>query len=156
MKAEITAHPSPLALAGLPAWTRWVSRFTLAPLTVVLLLVGLRLIAEPSRAAEEMGLVLSTPTAVVDMRVVGTFPFAFGLIGLWCLLSERRLLTGLWIATLADALALGVRAAGVRMDRSALTGREPRLLVVETVLLAVMSLGIAIESARRRRLGAAP
>jgi hypothetical protein len=65
-------------------------------------------------------------------------------------------LAGLWIAALADALALGVRAAGVSMDRSALAGREPRLLVVETVLLGVMSLGIAIESARRRRSGAAP
>jgi hypothetical protein len=155
MKAEIAATAPQMTQAGLPSWTRWVSRLFLTPLTVVLFGVGLRLIAAPARAAADMGIAITTPSGLVDMRVVGTFPLAVALIGLWCLLSERRLLPGLWIASFADALALGVRAVGVSVDREAFAGREPKLLIVEAVLLAVMLAGIAIESARRRRAGVA-
>jgi len=101
-------------------WTfsPWISRVILLLPTTIFLLISLRTIADPAGSTEEQGISLNSPLGYTILRVgFGGFPLAFAIIVLACLVSTRRLLTGLsFVATLVTVLPELVTVSGNRKE----------------------------------------
>jgi hypothetical protein len=126
----------------------WLTRIILVPPTLIFALIASRYLADPIHAGGAVGLAFTTPLALTITRVgFGAFPLGCALFTLSCLISTRRLLTGLRFVAIMIGVALAVRVFGMLADG---TVRENmRLVVAEVVLLALLTVGFFIESARR-------
>jgi hypothetical protein len=122
----------------------------LAP-TVIFALIASRYLFDPIQAGAAVGIALNTPMAITVARVgFGGFPLACSLFTLSCLVSTRRILTGLGFVALIMAVALIVRVSGMRVDGSI---RENLGLVrAESIMLVVFIFGLFIERGRRNQL----
>ena len=133
----------------------WLSRIILVPPTVIFTLIALRYISKPAQAAAAVGISLNTPLAATILRIgFGAFPLGAALFTLWCLISSRRILTGLTFVGIMLGMALIVRVFGMLADG---TVKESMALVrSEAILLIICGLGVALEFGRRRqRIGPA-
>jgi len=128
-----------------------VARLILVPPTFIFGMIAWRYLSHTAEMAATTGIVLSTPLAATILRIgFGAFPLGCALFTLSCLLSTRRLLTGLGFVATMMSVALAVRTYGVIVDGT--LHESLPLIVAEVVLLALTLVGIAIETGRLRRL----
>ena len=128
----------------------WLSRLILVPPTLIFTLIAIRYITKPTQAAAEVGISLNTPLAATVLRIgFGAFPLGAAIFTLWCLVSTRRILTGLTFVGTMLGVALIVRVFGMMVDG---TVRESMGLVrAEAILLIICFIGVAIELSRQRQ-----
>jgi hypothetical protein len=127
----------------------WLTRLILLPPMLVFALIASRYIAHPVQTAATVGISLDSALAVTITRLgFGAFPLGCSIFTLTCLISTRRLLTGLGFVATMIGIALAVRIFGILVDG---TARESmRLVGAEIVLLTFTIIGVFIEFGRRR------
>jgi uncharacterized protein DUF4345 len=126
----------------------WVGRVVLGLAGLLLLRVGLGLMADPTHAVTEQGIILPSASALTSMRAVGGAFLGVGLLVLGSALAERWLRPGLTLlAAFAGAVTLG-RILGLALD-----GAAPFTLKVlkPEIALVVLSVGALLLSSRRQR-----
>jgi hypothetical protein len=129
----------------------WLVRLILTPPTLILALIASRYLLNPVQAATSAGISFVAPLGLTVARVgLGAFPLACSLFTLSCLISSRRLLTGLGFVATVMSAALVVRIFGMLADG---TSKENlHLVVAEIVMLTLMLIGVVLELGRRRNL----
>ena len=129
----------------------WLTRLMLLAPTAIFALIASRYLFDPIHAGAAVGLAFNTPMAITVARVgFGGFPLACSIFTLSCLVSTRRILTGLGFVALIMAVALIVRVSGMHVDGSV---RDNMGLVrAESVMLVLFIIGVFIERARRNQL----
>ena len=128
----------------------WFVRLILVPPTFIFGMIATRYILHPAQNAAMVGIALTSPLGATIARVgLGGFPLACSLFTLWCLISRRRVLTGLTFVTILVSAVLAVRAFGIAVDGTA--AQSMHLVRVEAILLTVFVAGLAMELTRRRR-----
>jgi hypothetical protein len=129
----------------------WLTRLMLLAPTVIFALIASRYLFDPIHAGTAIGLAFNTPMAITVTRVgFGAFPLACSIFTLSCLISTRRILTGLGFVAMIMAVALIVRLSGMHVDGSV---RENMGLVrAESIMLVVFIVGVFIERGRRNQL----
>jgi hypothetical protein len=131
----------------------WFPRVLLTLATVLFFLIGFRYLGDPVNRAASDSIVLGSVMAISRIRVgFGGFPLALSLVLLGCLLSSRRVLTGLGVLATTVAVVTVARLVGIAIDGPA--EEALKLLRVEIILLALSVAAIFLERARQRRLGA--
>jgi hypothetical protein len=142
-------------MGKLTRFAPWISRFVLLGATLVFTRIGLRYIADPVHAAAETGVSLSSALAATTTRVSsGAFPLGFAIFTLFCLLSTRRLHTGVSLVAIVVTTAIVVRIFGMIADGPA--PESTRLFIPEAVMLTLAVAGIILERARRRNQPGVP
>lgn len=128
----------------------WPPRVLLSLAAVLFFLIGLKYLGDPVGKAAADSIVLGSVMAISRIRVgFGGFPLALSFILLGCLVSPRRVLTGLAVLTTTVAVITVARLFGIALDGPA--EEAVRLLAVEIVLLALSVAAIFLELARLRR-----
>ena len=129
----------------------WLIRIFLTPPIVILALIASRYLFHPVQAAMAVGISFVTPLGTTIARVgLGAFPLACSLFTFSCLLSSRRLLTGLGFVATVMGAALVVRVFGMLADGT--TKENMHLVIAELVFLVLMIVGIFIERGRRQQI----
>jgi hypothetical protein len=130
--------------------TVWFDRFVLLAATLIFALIGSRYIADPVGAAATTDISLGSALAISTMRVgFGAFPLGCALVALTCLLSPRRLRTGLSFVAVIFGVALAVRIFAIVGDgtlRESLT-----LLSAEALLLTLSIVGLVVDIGQQRQ-----
>ncbi len=128
----------------------WLTRLILLAPAFIFAMIAFRFLTDPVHAAATMGIILDKPLAATILRIgFGAFPLGCSIFTLSCLVSTRRLLTGLGFVSTMIGVALLVRIAGMFADG---TVRESMGLVrAEAVMLVVFLIGIFIERGRRQQ-----
>src|ERR1700693_358647 len=126
----------------------WLTRLVLLPPTVIFTLIASRYIAHPVASAAAQGIILPPGIGVTIARVgLGGFPLGCAIFLATCLLSSRRLLTGVTFVAILVGVVLLVRIFGMNADS---TVRENLKLVnAEIGLLVVTGVGLIVELRRR-------
>jgi hypothetical protein len=129
----------------------WLTRVMLLAPTVIFALIASRYLFDPVHAGAADGLAFNTPMAITVTRVAfGAFPLTCSIFTLSCLVSTRRILTGLGFVAMIMAVALIVRVSGMLVDGSV---RDNLGLVrAESVMLVLFIIGVFIERGRRNQL----
>lgn len=129
----------------------WLTRFILFPPTVIFTLIATRYLAHPVASAAAQGIVLPPGIGVTMARVgLGGFPLGCAVFLATCLVSKRRLLTGLNLVAIMISVVLVVRVFSMMADS---TVRENMKLVnAEIGLLVVTGIGVFVELGRRTYL----
>jgi Domain of unknown function (DUF4345) len=128
----------------------WWSRLLLLLATVLFFLIGFKYLENPVDKAAADSIVLGSVMAISRVRVgFGGFPLAMSLILLGCLLSRKRVLTGLVVLATTVGVITLARLVGIAVDGPA--EEAVRLLGVEIVLLSLSVASIFLERARLRR-----
>lgn len=129
----------------------WLVRAMLAPPTLIFGLIASRYLFHPVQAATAVGISFVTPLGMTIARVgFGAFPLACSLFTLSCLLSSRRLLTGLGFVATVMGVVLVVRVFGMLADGT--IEQNMHLVIAEVVFLVLMLAGVVIERGRRQQL----
>jgi hypothetical protein len=129
----------------------WLPRILLLLATVLFFLIGFRYLGDPVNKAAADSIVLGSVMAISRVRVgFGGFPLALSLILLGCLLSRKRLLTGVTVLATTVGVVTAARLVGIAIDGPA--EEALKLLRVEIILLALSVAAIFLERARLRRL----
>ena len=133
----------------------WVNRFVLLVTTVIFTAIGLRFVVDPVHGAAESGMSLGSALASTTARVsLGAFPLGFAIVTLVCLMSRRRLVTGVCFVVAVVGSALIVRLLSILADGP--VPQSLRLLAPEVVLLTLSVASLFLEvRARRYRPGTA-
>ena len=138
-------------MTGFWKFAPWLTRLILLFPTVIFALIASRYLFDPIHAGAEVGIALNTPMALTVARVgFGGFPLACSLFTLSCLVSKRRILTGLSFVALLVVVVLIVRLFGMNIDGS--VRENMKLVGIESVLLVVFIIGLFIERGRRNQL----
>ncbi|HEX7795215.1 MAG TPA: DUF4345 family protein [Vicinamibacterales bacterium] len=128
----------------------WFNRLLLAAATVVMALIAFRNLRDPIGATLPLDIALRSPSAVTTVRVgFGGFPLGFAVALFGCLISTRRLLTGVALLAAVIGAATLARVQGLLLD--GMTPHNLGLLWPEAAMLTLSVVGIALE--RRRRSG---
>jgi hypothetical protein len=128
----------------------WINRLVLAAATLVFTTIGLRYIADPVRASAATGVTLTSGLAATTTRIgFGAFPLAFAIFSFACLLSTRRLLTGVSLVATVVTTAIVVRLYSIAADGVA--PESVRLFVPEAIILLLSLSGFLLEAARLKR-----
>jgi hypothetical protein len=129
----------------------WLPRILLLLATVLFFLIGFRYLGDPVNKAAADSIVLGSVMAISRVRVgFGGFPLALSFILLGCLLSQKRLLTGLTVLAITVGVVTAARLVGIAIDGPA--EEALKLLRVEIILLTLSVAAIFLERARLRRL----
>ena len=127
-----------------------LSRLPLVMVSIVFVLISLRYLIDPVRAAAAAGMAFTSPGGITMARVgFAAFPLSFAVLAVSCLVSTRRVRTGLYIVLTVVLVVIAVRVVGIMLDHSA--SESARLLAPEAVLVALSVLGIRLDANRRRR-----
>lgn len=130
----------------------WITRLFLLLPTALFASIGVRYLTNVT-AVTERGIAFTSGFGMTVGRVgFGAFPLAFSLFLLGCLFFERRLLTALAFVATLDSVVLVVRVASMFADSS--VQQNMGLVRAEILLLALTSVGLLLEFARRRRFAA--
>jgi hypothetical protein len=129
----------------------WLTRLILLAPTFIFALIASKYIVHPAQAAAAVGITLDKPLAATILRIgFGAFPLSCSIFTLSCLVSTRRILTGLGFVSIVVGVALIVRVFGMLVDG---TVQESMGLVVnEAVMLLLFIAGVFIERGRRNKL----
>jgi hypothetical protein len=131
----------------------WFNRIVLLAATFVMTAIALRQLRDPIGSTAAMGIVLGSPTAVTVARVgLGGFPLGFAIALGGCLISTRRLLTGVSLVAVVVGAATFARIQGLVIDGP--TAYNLGLLRPEFALLTLSAIGIVLERRRERRAAA--
>jgi hypothetical protein len=126
----------------------WLSRLVLLPPTVIFALIAARYIAHPVSSGAAQGIVLPPGLGVTIARVgLGGFPLGCSIFLATCLLSKRRLITGLTFVAIMVSVVLAVRIFGMTTDST--VEENLKLVNAEVGLLVVTSIGLFVELSRR-------
>lgn len=129
----------------------WLVRLVLLPPTLIFALIASRYLLNPVQAASEVGITFASPLGMTIARVgFAGFPLGCSIFTLSCLLSTRRLLTGLSFVGILVAVLLVVRVFGMTLDGT--VPANMHLVRAEAILLAIVTAGVFVETARQRRL----
>jgi hypothetical protein len=129
----------------------WLPRILLLLATVLFFLIGFGYLGDPVNKATADSIILGSVMAISRVRVgFGGFPLALSFILLGCLLSRKRLLTGLTVLATTVGVVTAARLVGIAIDGPA--EEALKLLRVEIILLALSVAAIFLERARLRRL----
>jgi hypothetical protein len=129
----------------------WLTRLLLVPPTFIFAMIASRYLFDPVHTGTAIGLAFEKPVAITITRVgFGAFPLACSLFTLSCLVSTRRVLTGLGFVAMLMAVALGVRVFGMLADGS--VQESMKLVRAEAIMLVLFTVGIFIERGRRHQL----
>ena len=129
----------------------WQGRVVLLAATVIFTLISLRYLINPVAAANEFKISLGTSTAITNIRVgFGAFPLGFAIIVFSCLISTRRLLSGLFFVGTIIAVVTVVRIYGAVVDGT--TTATLKVLRPEIAMSILSVVGIILEMRRRRLL----
>jgi DoxX-like family len=130
----------------------WINRLVLAAATLIFTTIGLRYISDPVGAAAATGATLNSALAITTTRIgFGAFPLGFAIFSFTCLISARRLVTGVSMVATIVSTAIFVRLFSIRID--GLVAESSRLFVPETVILLLSLCGLMLEAARNRQSG---
>jgi hypothetical protein len=125
----------------------WLTRLILLPPAIIFALIAIRYLTNPVASAAAQGIVLPAGLGVTIARVgLGGFPLGCGIFLATCLLSRRRLLTGLTFVATIVSVVLAVRIFGMVVDST--VEANMRLVSREIGLLAVTGIGIFLELSR--------
>jgi len=128
----------------------WLPRLLLLLATALFFLIGFRYLGDPVNKAAADSIVLRSVMAISRVRVgFGGFPLALSFILLGCLLSPKRVLTGLAVLATAVGVLTAARLVGIAIDGPA--EEAMKLLRVEIVMLTLSVAAILLERARLRR-----
>ena len=126
----------------------WLSRLILLPPTVIFGLIAGRYLAHPVASAAAQGIVVPPGLGVTIARVgFGGFPLGCAIFLSTCLLSERRVITGLTFVAIMISVVLAVRVFGMTADST--VQENLKLVNAEAGLLAVTGFGLFVELSRR-------
>jgi hypothetical protein len=113
-------------------------------------MIGLRYITDPVHASAQTGVSLGSALAATTTRVgFGAFPLGLAIFTFTCLISTRRLLTGVSLVATVITTAIVVRIVGMIADGPA--PESTRLFIPEAVMLTLSVTGMVLETARRRK-----
>jgi len=127
----------------------WINRLVLAAATLIFTMIALRYISDPVRASAATGATLNSALAMTTTRIgFGAFPLGFAIFSFMCLISARRLVTGVSLVATIVSTAIFVRLFSIRID--GLVAESLRLFVPETVILLLSLSGLLLEAARNR------
>ena len=125
----------------------WLSRLVLLPPTIIFALIAARYIVHPVSSGAAQGIVLPPGLGVTIARVgLGGFPLGCSIFLGTCLLSSRRLITGLTFVAIMVSVVLAVRLFGMAADST--VQDNLKLVHAEVGLLVVTGLGLLIELSR--------
>jgi hypothetical protein len=126
----------------------WLSRFVLIPPTVIFALIAIRYVVHPVASAAAQGIVLPPGLGVTIARVgLGGFPLGSSIFLATCLLSSRRVITGLTFVAIMAGVVLGVRVFGMTADST--VQENLHLVHAEIGLLVVTAIGLFAELGQR-------
>jgi len=126
----------------------WLSRIVLLPPTVIFSLIAARYIAHPVSSAAAQGIVLPPGLGVTIARVgLGGLPLGCSIFLATCLLSQRRIMTGLTFVAIMISVVLAVRVFGMTEDST--VQENLKLVNAEVGLLLVTCIGLFLEWSRR-------
>lgn len=127
----------------------WVNRVVLCAAVLIFTMIGVRYVANPVGASAATGVTLTSGLAVSTTRIgFGAFPLAFAIFSLVCLLSNRRLITGVSLVATVISTAIIVRVFSVLAD--GVIPQSVKLFVPETVILVLALTGLLLEAARTK------
>jgi len=130
----------------------WFNRLLLAAATFIMTMIALRTLRDPIGSTLPLGIVLNSPTAITVVRVgFGGFPLGFAIALFSCLISTRRLLTGVSLVAAVMAAATVARIQGLLVD--GVTSYNLALLRPEIVMLTLSLVAIVLERRRRQQGG---
>lgn len=130
----------------------WFSRLVMAPAILIMVAISFRYIWDPAHAASPTGVVLSTPEALTDTRVVGGFTLSLAVIVASAIFSQRRLRMGHAILIAVMGLVLAVRLYGFMEDGTTLAMGDQKVKTIgEIVFLVLNSIGFAIQTLRTKQ-----
>ena len=133
----------------------WISRIVLLGATIIFSMIGLRYITDPVHASAQTGVSLGSALAATTTRVgFGAFPLGLAIFTFTCLISTRRLFTGVSLVAIVITTAIVVRVLGMVADGPA--PESTRLFIPEAVMLTLAVAGMVLETARRRKQPGAP
>jgi hypothetical protein len=117
------------------------------PPTLIMILVGFRYIENPAQGASPTGVVLSTPEALTDTRVVGALALTISFAIATSIVSRTRLRIGHAIVIALMVFVLTVRMFGFAMDGTTLaTGTQKVKTFGEILFLILNSAGFFLQS----------
>ncbi|HMF39770.1 MAG TPA: hypothetical protein VKQ32_03690 [Polyangia bacterium] len=130
--------------------TIWFSRGLLLVASVLFLAIAVRNIVDPAAAEGPVGIVFNSAGGVTVGRVgFGAFPLGFAIVLVACLISERRLLTGLWFLNTLVVVLTAVRILGLVVDGPA--AFNLKVLRPEIALVVLSTVAVQLEGRRRAR-----
>jgi uncharacterized protein DUF4345 len=136
-------------MSGFSRGILWFNRLVLAAATLVMTMIAVRNLRDPIGATLPLGIALRSPSAATIVRVgFGGFPLGFAVALFGCLVSTRRLLTGLGFLAAVIGAATAARIQGLLLD--GMTPYNLGLLRPEVAMLTLSALGIVLERWRRR------
>ena len=131
-------------------FTPWLSRLIMLPPVFVFTLISIRFLTNPGHSTP--GVILSTPEAFTDTRVIGAWMLTLLGMLITFLVSEDRL----WLGHLQLAIFMGVtlvvRIFGFMNDGTTLAmGNQKPITIVEIVFLTLNTLGFIIQTRSIRK-----
>ena len=128
----------------------WFNRLVLLAATLIFALIGTRSITDPVGAAAASDIALGSALAVSTMRVgFGAFPLGCALVTFACLVSPRRLHTGLSFVATIFGVALVVRVLAILDDGT--LSQSLALLSAEAIFLTLSIVGLVVDRGHRRQ-----
>jgi len=130
----------------------WFNRLLLAAATFIMTMIAVRTLRDPIGSTLPLGIALNSPTAITVVRVgFGGFPLGFAFALFSCLVSTRRLLTGVSLVVAVMAAATLARIQGLLVD--GVTSYNLTLLGPEIVMLTLSLVAMVLERRRRQQGG---
>ena len=127
----------------------WFDRLVVAAGAFIMTLIALRALSDPVGLTLPLGIALNTPTAITAVRVgFGGFPLGFAIALLSCLISTRRLSTGVSLVAAMMAAIMVARIQGLIVD--GVTPYNLAQLPREIAMLALSVIAIVLERHRER------
>lgn len=120
----------------------WLSRIVMIPPTIIMVLIGTKVIANPTHALAATGVNLTTPEALTDTRATGALALTIAFALAYFLLSRSRLRMGHLMVMAMMGLILAVRIFGFAVDGTTLAmGDQKVKFTGEIVFLILNSIG---------------
>jgi hypothetical protein len=128
------------------------SRIVMVPPMLIMVLIGLRFITNPSQGVAATGVMLSTPEAITDTRVVGGLALTIAFVLAIFISSRSRLRMGNLTIVAMMALILAVRLFGFAIDGTTLAmGGQKVKLTGELVFLTLNAIALALQTRLSRQ-----
>lgn len=125
----------------------WLSRIVMILPMLLMVAIGIRCISNPTHALAATGVILSTPEANTDMRVIGGLALTVAFVIATSIAVPDRLRTGHLTVIALMALVLAVRLFGFALDGTNVAMGDQRVkLTGEVVFLTLNALGFALQS----------
>jgi hypothetical protein len=128
----------------------WISKIIILLSAGIFCMISIYPLTHPAADAASQGIAFTSPAGATFFRVsFAGFPLGCAVFLVYCLLSNRRALTGLIFSALMLGALLAVRIYGMLVDST--VQQSLPLVIPEVVLVGVTLLGIAIEIGYRKQ-----